>query len=75
MLLSKEKLQREIEKIVKVSGLTYLEAILSYCEDKKIDPEDVAEAVSPALRSKIRTDAIEAGHMRATEELPVDDWV
>lgn len=42
-----------IDNIVSEKGLTHMEAVLQYCEENFIDPEDISSMVNKALKQKI----------------------
>jgi len=45
-----------IEGIVKKKKCTYMEAVLSYCEDNEIDPSTTKPMISKALKEKIKNE-------------------
>lgn len=47
----------EIEKYAKEFGLSYIEAILEYCEQNDLDVESVSKLVSSNLKEKIQYEA------------------
>jgi hypothetical protein len=38
--------------------MTYMEAVLHYCEEKQIDPLDIGKLISPVIKSKIEAEAM-----------------
>lgn len=49
----------EITKLVDQDGVSYLDAVLEYCQRKQITPESIAPLIRqlPKLKSKIKGDA------------------
>lgn len=52
-----------IERKALDNKLSYLDAILKYCEENYIDPEEVAGLVSKSLRDKLEIDFQEAHYL------------
>jgi len=46
-----------IEEIVESSGLSYMEAIIEYCEQNKLEIEVAAKLISTNLKSKLQIEA------------------
>lgn len=42
-----------IDDIVSNTGMTHMEAVLQYCEENFIDPEDISSMINKALKQKI----------------------
>jgi len=49
----------EIEKMVKEKRISYMEAVLHYCEEHDIDPGTVSSLISKSLKEKIQVEAID----------------
>lgn len=61
-----------IEKVVSEKKLSYMEAIISYCEDADIDVESVKSLVNKSLKEKIQCEAEELNYFkRKTGKLPL----
>jgi Phage late-transcription coactivator len=56
-----------IEEIVKKTGLTYMEAVIEHCEQSGIEIDVGARLLSPALKSKIFTEASALNFLPKTE--------
>lgn len=56
-ILTSESVAKHIETLVTVKRLSYLDAVLYFCETRKIDPTDIA----PYLSDKIKTHLIDDG--------------
>lgn len=57
-ILTKQSLALIIEKLVVDEKMTYMEAILHYCEEKQIDPLDIGKLISPVIKNKIEAEAM-----------------
>lgn len=57
MLLNSKKFSAIIEDIVKTKKISYIDAIVKYCEDNEIDPSNVGSLISKSLKDKIQQEA------------------
>ena len=53
MLLNSKKFSAIIEDIVKTKKISYIDAIVKYCEDNEMDPSNVGSLISKSLKDKI----------------------
>jgi len=69
----KEEIHYEIEKLVKDLKLSYIDAVLFYCESNGLDEEYVGSILTknPALRSKIEIEAEQLNFLQKTDRLPI----
>lgn len=60
-----------IEQIASSKRISHMDAILHYCAENFIEPDDIKTLVNKTLRDKIENDMIEANMLprRATLEL------
>lgn len=49
-----------IDQMVKDRKINHMEAVLKYCEENFIDPEDISSLVNKNLKAKIELNMIEA---------------
>lgn len=49
-----------IDEMVKERKINHMEAVLKYCEENFIDPEDISSLVNKNLKAKIELNMIEA---------------
>lgn len=49
-----------IEEIVKNNRMSHMDAVLKYCSDNYLDPEDIKTLVNKTLKDKIARDMREA---------------
>jgi hypothetical protein len=57
---------QEIEKLVQENKLSYIDAIINFCEKNKIDLESVPKLLSKPLKEKIKCEAIELNFLKKT---------
>ena len=60
------KFSVEIEKIVKDSNLNYIEAVVQFCEDQKIELDGVNKLISKPLKEKLKFVAQRLNFMKRT---------
>lgn len=62
------KFSMEVEEIVKSNhgGLSYIDAILVYCEQHDIEIESVSKLISKPLKEKLKVDAQRMNFMKPT---------
>ena len=64
---------KEIEKIVKLKNVEFLDAVLYYCEENNIEVEVAASLVKQnnVLKAKIQFEAENLNLMKKTARLPI----
>lgn len=62
--VSKEKFAEEIEKLVQVKKMNYIDAMVEYCAIHNIEVESVAKLISKPLKEKLRYDAMELNYLK-----------
>ena len=62
--LSQSKFSTDIEELVKESGLTYIESIVTYCDENTIDIETVSKLISKPLKERIRCEAMQLNYLK-----------
>jgi hypothetical protein len=63
---------QHIETIAVSEKQGYIATILQYCEERDLDPEDIAKYVSRSLRDKLSVELQEDGLLPKTAALPFD---
>ena len=58
MILTKKKFTNSVEEIVIEKKLTYIDAIVYFCQENHLEPEAVKGLITPPLKEKIRAEAI-----------------
>lgn len=71
--LTPSKFALEIEKIVSEQNCNYIDAIVLYCEENKIEIETVSKLISKPLKEKLKWDATRLNFMKKTSraKLPI----
>lgn len=58
------------EKVIK-EKLTYMEAVIQYCEEVDIDIEAIANLINQSLKEKIKIEAEDNNYMKKRAKLPL----
>ena len=70
--MNSKEFSLEIEKIVQAKrGISYMDAVLKYCDDNEIDPGSVGSLISKPLKDKIAIEAQNLNYLPKTGQLPV----
>ena len=70
--MNSKEFSLEIEKIVQEKkGISYMDAILRYCEENELDPGTVAPMITKTLKDKITIEAQNLNYLPKTGQLPV----
>lgn len=64
--LCPQKFAQDIENIVKVSKISYIDAIVTYCEENKIEIESVPKLMSKPLKEKLKCEATKLNFLKKT---------
>jgi hypothetical protein len=56
-ILTKQEFALEIECRVRHKSMGYLEAIIDYCDDRGIDPDEISKLVVGSLKEKLEAEA------------------
>jgi len=70
-VMTPKKFAIVIEKMVSNGGVSYMDAILDYCEKNQMEPDAVAPLISKPLKEKIEADARELNFLPKVATLPV----
>tara|TARA_S200000501_G_scaffold367001_1_gene402694 strand:- start:1408 stop:1668 length:261 start_codon:yes stop_codon:yes gene_type:complete len=68
--LTPTKFSQEIERLVKVSNglITYIEAIVTYCQENEVELETVPKLVSKPLKERLRHEAQRLNYMKKSSK-------
>ena len=71
--ISKDKFAEDIESLVLRTQMSYIEAIVEYCQNNEIELETVNKLVSKLLKEKLKCEAMALNFMKKTThgKLPV----
>ncbi len=60
-----------IENIVKEKNLTHMDAVLWYCEEEGLEPDNLGTLISKGLKEKIEANARELNFLPRQAQLPI----
>ena len=68
--LTPTKFSQEIERLVKCSNglITYIEAVVTYCQENDIELETVSKLISKPLKERLRHEAERLNYMKASSK-------
>jgi len=70
--MNSKEFSLKIEQLVKEKkGISYMDAVLLYCEQNDIDPSTVASLLTKTLKDKITIEAQNLNIIPKTGQLPV----
>jgi hypothetical protein len=58
MILTKKKFAVAVETIVIEKSLSYIDAIVYFCQENHLEPESVKGLITPPLKEKIKAEAV-----------------
>ena len=65
--LTLAELIKEVEFLVKTDGMSYAESIIEICEQRELEPEDVAKLVKKGpLKNKLEVEAIKRNIVKSS---------
>ena len=65
--LCQTRFTQDIEDLVKNNkGLNYIDAIVHYCDENKIEVDSVSKLISKPLKEKIKAQAMELNFLKKT---------
>ena len=70
--LSRAKFTAMVESNVYQRKMTYMDAILTVCDDNKIEPEDVRKFISKVVKEKLEAEASALNYLPKQNTLPFD---
>jgi hypothetical protein len=69
--MNSKEFSLRIEQVVQDrKGISYMDAILKYCDENDIDPSTVAPLLTKALKDKITIEAQNLNYIPKTGQLP-----
>tara|TARA_B100000959_G_scaffold260022_1_gene296114 strand:+ start:1039 stop:1263 length:225 start_codon:yes stop_codon:yes gene_type:complete len=60
-----------IEKLVQSTKMTYIDAVLHYCEENKLEPESAGKMINGKLLQNIQEEAENLHLIASTAKLPI----
>jgi len=72
-VMTPKKFAIKIEDMVKngAGGVTYMDAILEYCDQHQMEPDAIAPLISKPLKEKLEADARELNFLPRVATLPL----
>ena len=61
----------KIQKLVEDTNLSFMDAVLHYCDQNGMEPETAAQSVNTKLKAQIREEAEELNFFPKTAKLPI----
>ena len=61
----------KIQELVVQTKLSYMDAVLHYCDQNGMEPETAAQLVNSKLKAQIREEAEELNFLPKTAKLPI----
>lgn len=58
-----------IEQLARERKCSHVDAILEYCKENYIDPEEIKSLINKSLKEKMKMDFQESGHLPKTAKL------
>ena len=70
-LMTPKKFSIAIEKTVKQSGISYMDALVDYCNKNQIEPEQIKPLITKSLKEKVEVDARNLNFLPRIATLPI----
>ena len=64
--LSKQRFTDEVEQLVKTYNFNYIDAIITFCEENKIELQAVSKLITKPMKEKLKYDAIQLNFLKKT---------
>jgi hypothetical protein len=74
LMLTKNKFSKIIEEIVWEEDLTYIDAVLHFCEQNNMNPEDIPKYLSDPIKNKIEAEARRLNYMQRMNQLSFEEF-
>mgnify|MGYP003681213650 FL=1 len=58
MILTKKKFTNSVEELVIKKQLSYIDAIVHFCQENHLEPDSVKGLITPPLKEKIKAEAV-----------------
>ena len=72
MILTKKKFTTSVETIVIEKGLSYIDAIVYFCQENHLEPESVKGLITPPLKEKIKAEAVSLRYLKEESNAKLD---
>lgn len=71
MFKNSNEFSLHIEQIVRDKNISYLDAVLQYCKENFIEPEDIAKLVNKSLKDKLEVNFQDDNYLPKKAKLDV----
>jgi len=71
MFKSANEFSLHVEQIVKDKRLSYMDAVLDYCKENFLEPQDVAKLINKSLKEKIAINMQDLNYLPKSAKLDV----
>ena len=61
----------KIESLVQQTRMTYIDAVMHYCEENKLEPETAGKMIGGKLKQNIQDEAEDLHLIQRTSKLPI----
>lgn len=61
-----------IEKMVKERRISHMDAVLEYCKENYLEPEDIKKLINKSLKDKIKVNATDLNYFPKPATLDID---
>ena len=61
----------KIEELVQATNMTYIDAVVHYCDENKLEPESAGKMVGGKLKQNIQDEAENLHLIPRTSKLPI----
>ena len=72
LMLTKTKFTKIVTEIVRDTNLSHIDAIIKFCEENKMEPEDIKKYLTEPIRNKIESEARVLNYLPRQNTLPFD---
>jgi uncharacterized protein YdhG (YjbR/CyaY superfamily) len=66
--LCSDKFSQRIETIVKECGVSYIDAIIQFCEENGVEVETIPKLISKPLKEKLKFEATQLNFLKKTSK-------
>jgi hypothetical protein len=70
-VLNREKFSHMVEKLVIAKRISYMDAVVWWCEENEFEIEDTAKLLCPLIKEKIKVEAQDLNYLEKTARLPI----
>jgi hypothetical protein len=71
MFKTSNEFSLHIEQLAREKRMSHMDAVLDYCKENYLEPEDVAKLINKSLKDKIEVDFREANYLPKQATLDV----